>query len=308
MTLPYAGHYYIFYRPKDLLKLMRPIRTLSLFSALAFIPPVASAASAGVSPYGYELFNFLGIPITNAFVTGIVLATVLVLILRAVIGKPQLVPTKGQAVVETVVDAIQAQMEPIVGKKMVRPTFPIIASVFFFILIHNWSGLIPGVGAFGHVDGDTFEYYFRPANTDVNNTIALAIAVHIVWLYLIFKHAGLKSIVHHIFGNKAEKEGTSAGMYLFLTGVFIIVGLIEMVSIGIRPVTLSMRLFGNIFGGENLLENIYTLSSQMHPLLFALAGIPFYFLELLVGFVQAVVFSLLTCVYVGLLCNHDDDH
>lgn len=281
-------------------------KRLSLLALpLIALPLTASAAEGGVARYGYTLFDIFGLPITNAFVTSIAMATVLVVLLRWAVGTPQLVPSRGQAVVETVLDAIRDQMGSIVGKDMVKPSFPIVASLFFFILIHNWSGLFPGVGAFGTFDDGHFEYWFRPANSDVNNTIALAIAAHLVWLFLIFKYAGLKSIASHIFGNKAEKEGTGPSMWAFLTVIFIVVGIIELISIGIRPLTLSMRLYGNIFGGENMLDNIYQMAG---PGGYWLAAIPFYFLELLVGFVQALVFSLLTCVYIGLLCNHDEEH
>ncbi len=281
----------------------RHLFCLLLLSALG--APALAQAADGVAPYGYTLFEVFGVPFTNAFLTSIVLAAGLVVVLRTVVGRPQLVPSRGQAVVETIIDAIRGQMEPIVGKSMVKPAFPIIASLFFFILVHNWSGLFPGVGAFGRLVDGHLEYWFRPANTDLSNTIALALAAHAVWLFLILKHAGWRSILDHIFGNKADKEGNSPTIYLFLGVIFIVVGLIEMISIGIRPITLSMRLFGNIFGGENMLESIFAMTG---PGTYWLAAIPFYFLELLVGLVQATVFALLTCVYIGLLCNHDDDH
>ncbi|MGF1450598.1 MAG: F0F1 ATP synthase subunit A [Opitutales bacterium] len=293
-----------------------PGKLLSLFAFLLFILPASAfGAEGGVSPYGYTLFEIplwwengevaYGLPITNAFLTSIVMATLLVVLIRSAVRTPQMIPNRSQAAVETVIEAIRGQMQPIVGKDMVKPSFPIVASLFFFILIHNWSGLLPGVGAFGFLEDGHLEYWFRPANTDVNNTIALAVAAHLVWLYLIFKYAGLKSISSHIFGNKADKATTGPSMWLFLTVIFFVVGIIELISIGIRPLTLSMRLFGNIFGGENMLEAVYGL---VGPGFYWLAVVPFYFLELLVGFLQALVFALLTCVYIGLLCNHDEEH
>ena len=297
----------------------------------------ATAAEGGVSPYGYELFSILGIPITNAFVTGLVFAAVLLLLLRRFALNPQRLPSKGQLVVETIFKGVMDMMEPIVGKRMVRPSFPIVASLFLFILIQNWSGLLPGVGAFGGydttedaqplqaeqvaermradeeinvVDGEfyaaedtRFEYLFRPANTDINNTIALAIAAHIAWLILIFRHEGWKSILNHIFGNKADKKDVGATMWFALIPVFLLVGFIELVSIAIRPLTLSARLFGNIYGGESMLDKIMSIAPWYIPV-----GLPFYMLELLVGFVQAMVFALLVSVYIGLMCNHGDDH
>jgi F-type H+-transporting ATPase subunit a len=115
------------------------------------------------------------------------------------------------------------------------------------------------------------------------------------YLIIIFKYAGPKLILWDLFGNKADKKETPAWLYPFLSLVFIIVGCIEVFSIAIRPFTLSVRLFGNVFGGENLLHGTGFI-------------FVFYFMELLVGLIQAIVFTLLTSVYIGLLCNHGDDH
>jgi F-type H+-transporting ATPase subunit a len=101
-----------------------------------------------------------------------------------------------------------------------------------------------------------------------------------------------------LFGNKANKKDVPSVLYYFLFVIFGIVGLIEIVSITFRPISLSFRLFGNVFGGENLLHLMTGLYKWGLP-------IPFYFLELLIGFVQALVFTLLVSVYIGLICKHD---
>ncbi|OYU98375.1 MAG: hypothetical protein CFE26_27715 [Verrucomicrobiales bacterium VVV1] len=102
-------------------------------------------------------------------------------------------------------------------------------------------------------------------------------------------------ILQDIFGNKADKRETPTILYYVLSLVFIVVGVIEIISICIRPFTLSVRLFGNVFGGENLLHGTGFF-------------FVFYFMELLVGLIQALVFTLLSSVYIGLICNHGDDH
>ena len=135
----------------------------------------------------------------------------------------------------------------------------------------------------------------RPHNSDFNGTIALALISFGAWLIIIFKIAGPKLILWDLFGNKAEKKETPGWLYPVLALVFLAVGLIEVFSIAIRPFTLSVRLFGNVFGGENLLHGTGFFFG-------------FYFMELLVGLIQALVFTLLTSVYIGLLCNHGDDH
>ncbi|MCB1123168.1 MAG: F0F1 ATP synthase subunit A, partial [Verrucomicrobiae bacterium] len=112
--------------------------------------------------------------------------------------------------------------------------------------------------------------------------------------------AGPKVLIFDLFGNKADKKETPTILFYFLTIVFLVVGVIEVVSIIFRNVSLPFRLFGNVFGGENLLHSMTGLVGWIVP-------VPFYFLELLIGFVQALVFTLLVSVYIGLICNHDSE-
>jgi F-type H+-transporting ATPase subunit a len=175
-----------------------------------------------------------------------------------------------------------------------------LVTLFIFILINNWMGLLPGVGTIGWEKGfsdgsEEFIPWIRPFSADFNGTLALALISFGAYLIIIFKYAGPKLILWDLFGNKADKAETPAWLYPFLSLVFLLVGCIEVFSILIRPFTLSVRLFGNIFGGENLLHG-----TSFFPI--------FYFMELLVGLIQAVVFTLLSAVYVGLLCNHGDEH
>ena len=199
------------------------------------------------------------------------------------------------------IEALRDLFEPIVGKKAFPLAFPILVTFFIFILFHNWMGLIPGVGTMGWGTTDAAGHFhitrplIRPHNSDFNGTIALALISFGAWLIIVFKIAGTKFILWDLFGNKAEKKETPGWLYPILALVFFIVGFIEVFSIVIRPFTLSVRLFGNVFGGENLL----------HGTSFFFV---FYFMELLVGLIQALVFTLLTSVYIGLLCNHGDDH
>jgi F-type H+-transporting ATPase subunit a len=191
--------------------------------------------------------------------------------------------------------------EPIVGKAAFPMAFPLLVTFFIFILFHNWMGLIPGVGTVGWgVEADGHFHitrpFIRPHNADFNGTIALALVSFGAWAIIVFKIAGPKMIVWDLFGNKADKNETPGWLYPILALVFIVVGFIEVFSIVIRPFTLSVRLFGNVFGGENLLHG-----TTFFPI--------FYFMELLVGLIQALVFTLLTSVYIGLLCNHEGgDH
>lgn len=262
------------------------------------------ASEGGVSPKAYHLWHIPGIelPITNSMVTSWVVSIILILAIRfAIGGRPKLVPDKGQLVVESIVVGIQNVIEPIVGKRMVKPTFPLLVGLFVFILINNWSSLIPGVGTFGHYDEQGhLLYYFRPGNADLNLTLALSIVSFVSWIYFIFRYAGVKAIAYDIFGNKADKRDIPHIAYYFLFIVFFGVGIIELISIVFRLVSLSFRLFGNIFGGENLITSITGIFSYILP-------VPFYFLEILIGLIQAFVFTLLTAIYIGLICNHGEE-
>jgi len=108
-------------------------------------------------------------------------------------------------------------------------------------------------------------------------------------------------LLKDIFGNKADKKEVPAVIYYPLFIIFFLVGIIEVISIAFRPISLSLRLFGNVFGGESLMHAMSGMQKWGLPA-------PFYFLELLIGFVQAFVFTLLVSVYIGLICNHGDDH
>ncbi len=269
--------------------------------------PGLHAGDGSVAPYAYELTRVFGLPITNAMVTGWIVSIALILVIRAAVRRPKLVPDGGQVVVESVVEGVRGLIEPIVGKHMVKPTFPLLVAFFTFILIHNWSGMLPGVGTFGMVREDgSFHYFMRPANADLNMTLGLALVSFFAWIFYVLRFAGFRVLAYDLFGNKAERAGTPVAIYYSLFLVFIFVGLIEVISILLRLVSLSFRLFGNVLGGENLLSGMTALSGTT-LLQGLIIPIPFYFLELLIGFVQALVFTLLTAVYIGLICNHDSE-
>lgn len=263
--------------------------------------PLAAAEDGGVSPAPYKLIEIFGLPITNSILTTWVISIVLIVAVRLWIGKPSLIPNKGQAVIESLIDGLRGLLEPIVGKKAFPMTFPLLIGLFIFILIHNWSGLFPGVGVFGHMDHGKFNYWMRPANADLNATLGMALVAMAAWLFISIKVAGPKFFVWELFGNKADKQETPTPIYLLLIPIFLMVGLIEMVSIAFRPVSLSFRLYGNVFGGENLLASMTGMAPFIVP-------IPFYFYEVLVGIVQALIFTLLVAIYIGLITNHDEDH
>ena len=276
-------------------------KTFALLTGLALAVPAFANEESGVAPAAAKLVDFgHGWAITNSMATGWAVSLVLIGFILWLIGKPQVMPTKGQAVFESILEALRDLFEPIVGKKAFPATFPLLVTLFLFILVQNWMGLLPGVGTIGWeretAEGhSTFIPWIRPFTADFNSTIALAVVSFGAYLIIIFKYAGPKLILWDLFGNKADKKETPGWLYPFLSLIFLVVGCIEVFSICIRPFTLSVRLFGNVFGGENLLHG-----TGFFPV--------FYFMELLVGLIQATVFTLLSSVYIGLICNHGDDH
>ncbi len=270
-------------------------------ASLATALPAFAAEGEGVSAKAAVLFDLGGgWAITNSMVTGWAVSALIISVILILVGRPKLIPSKGQAVAESLIEGLRGLFEPIVGKHAFPAVFPLLVTFFIFILIQNWMGLLPGVGTIGYgheVDGHFHmtRPFIRPFTADFNGTIALALISFGAWIIIILKYAGPKLILFDLFGNKADKKDTPKVLYVVLSLVFLLVGCIEVFSICIRPFTLSVRLFGNVYGGENLL----------HGTSFFFV---FYFMELLVGLIQATVFTLLSSVYIGLICNHGDDH
>jgi F-type H+-transporting ATPase subunit a len=173
------------------------------------------------------------------------------------------------------------------------------------VLAANWIGLIPGVGTIGWGTHTAHGFVvqqplLRGANADVNMTLAMALVFFACWIWWALREVGVKGFVKELFAPKGESEGV---LRILLVVVFFAAGCLEVVSILFRPISLSFRLFGNIFAGENLLEAM----SRLVPGFGWLVPIPFYFLELIMGLVQALVFMLLTAVFTMLICQHEEE-
>jgi F-type H+-transporting ATPase subunit a len=276
---------------------MRPLFFFSLF-----LPTFVFASSEGVSPSATDLFTLGGVPISNSILTTWIIAALIIIGVRLAVGTPKLIPGKGQAVVEGMAQGLRDALEPIVGKQMIGKTFPLLCGFFVFILLMNWSGLLPGVGTIKFQTADHgWQDAIRPANSDLNTTLALSVLSFVAWTYFVLRYAGFKVLVFDLFGNKADKKEVGMLMWVLLIPIFFAVGGIEVVSIAFRLISLSFRLFGNVFGGENLIHALGGIAPYVVP---AMAGM----LEVLVGVIQAFVFTLLSAVYIGLICNHEGGH
>ena len=257
--------------------------------------------------------------LTNSIFVSIFISGFVIWLCRSATRSMLIVPSPLQNAFELVVEGLYDMLEEIVGKHMIARTFSFLATLFIFILASNWFSLLPGVGSIGwgehppgrflslpHVDTPLL----RPTTADLNMTLAMALIFMVLWLYWALSEVGLKNFLLHLFGVKGGLKGFMA---FALAPVFFFVGIIEVVSILFRPVSLSLRLFGNIFAGENLLSSMITLGrdfgfpSWVAALASITIPIPFYFLELLVGILQALVFMLLCAVYIQLATTHDDE-
>jgi F-type H+-transporting ATPase subunit a len=268
----------------------------------------AEGEASGLTPNAPVLTKIGWFQVTNSMVLTWIVAAVLILFARRSMRRIRQVPEGSQNFAEWLVESLHEFLEGIIGHQLVKKTFWFFATIFIFILFTNWFGLIPGVGSigWGHPDETgalhhLSEPLLRGGNADMNMTLAMAMVFFVCWTVWALQANGFGGFILHLFGPKGDTAGL---LKVLMVLVFVMVGLLEVVSILFRPVSLSFRLYGNIFAGENMLETMATIS----PWFGWLIAIPFYFLELLVGLVQALVFMLLTAVFTLLICEHEEGH
>ena len=235
------------------------------------------------------LLHLGGIAVTNTMINAW-LAIVIFLILGIWITRTvRLRPGRFQLTLESGIEALWGYFDQVTGSRVkTQRFFPLVGSVFFFILLSNWLGLLPGTGSltFGHA------MVLRPANTDLNLTLAMAlvsvIGSHVMAFGAIgvFTHLGKFVQIKNVFTSFLKGP-----MAVFQALIEFAVGLLEMVSEASKVLSLSLRLFGNIFAGEVLISVISALVAAVVPT-------PFMLLEILVGLIQAAVFAMLTLVYL----------
>jgi F-type H+-transporting ATPase subunit a len=284
-------------------------------TSTAIAPNAAETATAvtvkpeqeehGPSQKAVEIARPFGFPITNSMAVSWIVALGLIIFAQLATRHMKPVPEGAQNFCEWLVEGLYWFLEGIIGPHLVERTFWFFASIFIFILAANWVGLIPGVGTigWGHQSSRGFiidQPLFRGANADVNMTLAMALVFFACWLIWALREDGLVGFLKELFAPKGETEGL---MKVVMVIVFFASGCLEIISILFRPVSLSFRLYGNVFAGENMLDAM----GKLVPGFGWLLPIPFYFLELLVGVVQALVFMLLTAVFTLLICQHEEE-
>ncbi len=246
------------------------------------------------------LFHIGPVTITNTLVNAWLALLILLAVGLYLRKQISLRPGKVQNTVEFFLDILLGYFDQVTGDRKKTLSFlPVVGPIFFFILLSNWLGLLPGTGSItvGH------NFLLRPANTDLNLTIAMALVTVVSSHLFGFFTVGFFTHVNKFIQVKSLLKSFKKGPIGIFQGVVeFAVGLIEVVSELSKVLSLSLRLFGNIFAGEVLLTVIYSIVAIAVPT-------PFMLLELLVGLIQASVFAILALVYmtVASAAPHGDE-
>ncbi len=287
-------------------------------SAVAAAPAVAAsgeteAAAEAIPQAAPTLFTVLGLPVTNSMICTWIVAAVILVIVRLTTWKGvKEIPTGMQNVMESLVEGWEGLIGDILDERVARWVFPFATTFFIFILMSNLVDLVPGVGSigFGAPDKNSLmpfaiqnveKPFFRPPTTDANLTIAMAGIFLVMSLYWAVRYNGFWGLVKHIFGVKMDTNKWAYPLFFLL---FLFIGAMELLSVGFaRPVALAMRLYGNIFAGESILDMIFHNNLPLALLLSSFM----YFYETFVCLVQAFVFAMLVVAFVGTLCTHTEE-
>ncbi len=248
-------------------------------------------SSLHISIAAEPVFHIGDFAVTNSLLTTFVVMLLLFLIAASVSLAP--VTTVGgkkikkvPALVEMFVGGFYNFLSPILGKR-IESLFPLLMTFFLFIIIGNWIGLLPGVGPIGFTEhtehGELFVPLFRGPNADLSTTLALALVSVIATQFLSIKALGAAGYISKFIN--------------FKNPINFFVGILELVGEIAKVLSFSFRLFGNIFAGEVLLIVISFLVPIIMP-------IPFLGLEIFVGFIQALVFTMLTSVFIVVATEH----
>jgi len=232
------------------------------------------------------LFHILGFPVTNTIVVTFFISLIIITASYILKSRVRLIPRGFQNVVESVLEALLNLVDSVTqDRKQSKKFFPLVATIFIFVILSNWVEVVPGFGTIGLREvsegKNILVPFLRSGSADLNMTLALAI---------------VSVMAAQILGIAAIGIGKYAGKFFvspfrppYFVGTF--VGVLEIISEIAKLISFSFRLFGNIFAGEVLLMVMLFLVPYFVPL-------PFLFLELFVGFVQALVFAMLTLVFL----------
>jgi len=234
-----------------------------------------------------ELFRIGGFPITNALVLSAITLIFLFALSLLLRRKLALVPGGMQNVAEIVLDGALGLMDSVLGNRKTSEKYmPLVLTIFLFVLFSNWLGLLPGVGSFTFTHGDATIPLLRAPASDLNFTLSLALIAVTLINILGVAAVGLKNRLSVFFN--------------FRGPIDFFIGILELISEFAKIISFSFRLFGNVFAGEVLLAIMAFLVPYLIPL-------PFLFLEIFVGFIQAFIFGMLTLVFVAMATTAHGD-
>ena len=233
--------------------------------------------------------------ITNTMLSAWFASIVLILLFALGARKKSMVPGRLQSLVEVLFEGVLSFASGVLGPVMARRTFPIVATIFFFVLFNAWLALLPFYQFLGFVDGhgEIKAHLLRPAGTDLNMPLALALISFGFVEYWGFRSHGFGYLKKFFAFGALIKKGPIQG------GIDVAVGLLELLSEGVRIVAFTFRLFGNLTAGEILVVMI----TFLFPLVFTNLV---YGLELLVGLIQSVIFAGLTLVFISVATSHEE--
>lgn len=294
-------------RNRCLLISILALASSAIFATSGLAAEAAPAGHEGVSLKPQMLVDFgHGFGITNSMLVTWIVAAIIIVFAQIATRRIQPIPSGIQNFWEWLVESLYNFLENIIGRELVRKGFWFYATIFIFILFVNLCGLIPGIGTVGWGQYDPSGNFqiarplFRGGNADLNMTTAMSAIFFVMWFIWAIQANGVGGFLKHLFAPKGETTGI---IKVLMVVIFFAVGWLEVISILFRPVALSFRLFGNIYAGESILEAMSTMVPWLSPIL----PIPFYFLEVLVGFVQALVFMLLCAVFTMLIAEHHEE-
>jgi F-type H+-transporting ATPase subunit a len=216
--------------------------------------------------------------VTNSFLDTLLVDGILIGLMVALNKKISLIPGILQNLIEMAITALYDITESVANERAAK-IFPYLMSFFLFILLANWTGLIPGISVIGLREGHSIIPFFRPATSDLNTTLGLAL---------------ISLVATHVMSIKVTGIRDYVSRFVSLNPINLYVGILELVGEFTKIVSLSFRLFGNIFAGEIVLGTVSTIFAFVFPL-------PFLMLEVVVGLVQALVFSMLTMAFMAVL-------
>lgn len=254
---------------------------------------INSRMALNISISAEPIAHFFGLTITNSLFTGWILTAVLALSVYLFSRKISAhgAPSRLQSFIEMIVEGLFGMVESIAGSAKAKRFFPLVGTLFVFILISNWSGLLPGLAQIGFRatlhGAEVFIPYWRAPTADVNTTLALGLITMIMVQVYGYKYLGLKYFKK---------------FFDFSNPISFFVGILELISDLSKIISFTFRLFGNIIAGEILLLVMAMLVPVLGPT-------PFIALEIFVGFIQALVFMMLASVFINMATlGHGDEH